>query len=167
MPGSPGKAGAALHGGSPAVEDSSSGAALATLACPAGAATASAAAVDMAAEEGGISGSEGGTTWQTVRLIWAPMAALSLSSTVALTLFPFFTYVPTSGLLGESLPKVRWQAVGVVRWTGIQPTAGACSGGAVMCCAALRCALPRCALQCWTAGWAPGILRILIFATIS
>jgi hypothetical protein len=64
-------------------------------------------AADAASEEGGSSqGSEGSPTWQTVRLIWAPMAALGLSSTVALTLFPFFTYIPTSGLLGESLPKV-------------------------------------------------------------
>lgn len=46
------------------------------------------------------------TTWQALPLIWAPLTALGLSSTVALTLFPFFTYVPTSGLLGETLPKV-------------------------------------------------------------
>lgn len=31
---------------------------------------------------------------------------------MALTLFPFFTYVPTSGLLGETLPKVGWVGCG-------------------------------------------------------
>ncbi|KAL4440645.1 hypothetical protein ABPG77_000354 [Micractinium sp. CCAP 211/92] len=49
-------------------------------------------------------------TWQALPLIWAPLTALGLSSTVALTLFPFFTYVPTSGLLGESLPQVLFFA---------------------------------------------------------
>lgn len=108
--GSPGKGGDASDGATPAVEDSSSGGpGLATPACPAGAATASAAAAAVCVEEGDASSSEGSTTWQTVRIIWAPMAALSLSSAVALTLFPFFTYVPTSGLLGESLPKVSWR----------------------------------------------------------
>lgn len=109
-PASPAKAGAAVDGPSPAADGSgSSGPALAVPPCPAGAA-AVAAAADTSAEEGGGSGSDASPTWQTVRLIWAPMAALSLSSTVALTLFPFFTYVPTSGLLGESLPKVRQRA---------------------------------------------------------
>ena len=32
---------------------------------------------------------------------------LPCSSTVALTVFPFFTYVPSSGLMGDSLPKVQ------------------------------------------------------------
>jgi hypothetical protein len=106
-PASPGKAGAAADGASPAAADSSSSpGALVTPPCPPGAAAVVLAA-DAASEEGGSSqGSEGSPTWQTVRLIWAPMAALGLSSTVALTLFPFFTYIPTSGLLGESLPKV-------------------------------------------------------------
>ena len=109
-PASPAKAGAAVDGPSPAADGSgSSGPALAVPPCPAGAA-AVAAAADTSAEEGGGSGSDASPTWKTVRLIWAPMAALSLSSTVALTLFPFFTYVPTSGLLGESLPKVRQRA---------------------------------------------------------
>lgn len=48
----------------------------------------------------------GSASWQALGLIWAPLAALALSSAIALTLFPFFTFVPTSGLLGETLPKV-------------------------------------------------------------
>ncbi len=108
IPGSPGKAGAALDGPSPAVEEGdNSSSVLPAPACPEGAATAAAAGDGTAAGEGGGSSAEVSATWQTVRLIWAPMAALTLSSAVALTLFPFFTYVPTSGLLGESLPKVR------------------------------------------------------------
>jgi hypothetical protein len=43
---------------------------------------------------------------QALRLMWPPLAALTLSSTISLIVFPLFTYVPTSGLLGESLPKV-------------------------------------------------------------
>ncbi|KAI7843994.1 hypothetical protein COHA_002532 [Chlorella ohadii] len=106
-PGSPGKAGAAPDGpSSPVADGDSSSPALAAPACPGGAAIAAAAGDGTAAGEGGSSSAEVSATWQTLRLIWAPMAALSLSSTVALTLFPFFTYVPTSGLLGESLPKV-------------------------------------------------------------
>ena len=34
-------------------------------------------------------------------------AALFTSGTVGLLIFPFITYVPTSGALGELLPKVR------------------------------------------------------------
>ena len=41
-----------------------------------------------------------------LREIWPALSALALSCTISLVLFPFFTYVPTSGLLGESLPKV-------------------------------------------------------------
>lgn len=48
----------------------------------------------------------GSASWQALGLIWAPLAALALSSAIALTLFPFFTFVPTSGLLGETLPRV-------------------------------------------------------------
>lgn len=58
-----------------------------------------------AAGDGGASASG-----QALRLIWAPLSALALSSTIALTLFPFFTYVPTSGLLGEALPRVSERA---------------------------------------------------------
>lgn len=110
-PGSTGKAGAAPDGpSSPVADGDSSSSALAAPACPGNAAIAAAAGDGTAAGEDGSSSAEVSATWQTVRLIWAPMAALSLSSTVALTLFPFFTYVPTSGLLGESLPKVRCAA---------------------------------------------------------
>jgi hypothetical protein len=49
---------------------------------------------------------DGSASWQAIRLMWAPLAALSISSTIALILFPLFTYVPNSGLLGASLLKV-------------------------------------------------------------
>lgn len=48
----------------------------------------------------------GGATRKVLVAIWAPLLALFLSSTIALTVFPFFTYVPSSGWLGDSLPKV-------------------------------------------------------------
>jgi hypothetical protein len=59
-----------------------------------------------AAEELKAAAQGGSASWQALLLMWAPLAALTLSSTIALILFPLFTYVPTSGLLGESLPKV-------------------------------------------------------------
>ncbi|KAL4457583.1 hypothetical protein ABPG75_012448 [Micractinium tetrahymenae] len=71
---------------------------------PAAAAQQSAAAAAGAARAAQPAGGSS-ASWQALKLIWAPLAALSLSSTIALTLFPFFTYVPTSGLLGETLPK--------------------------------------------------------------
>ena len=61
--------------------------------------------------------------------IWPALCALGLSSTVALIIFPFFTYVPTSGLLGDSLPRV-----------------GAALRRAVLCHAAMHktaCGVPR------------------------
>ncbi|EFN58589.1 hypothetical protein CHLNCDRAFT_140764 [Chlorella variabilis] len=63
------------------------------------------AAADSELHKEGLSGG-GSASWQALRLMWPPLAALSLSSTIALILFPLFTYVPTSGLLGETLPKV-------------------------------------------------------------
>ncbi len=44
---------------------------------------------------------------EALREIWPALGALGLSCTISLILFPFFTYVPTSGYLGEMLPKVR------------------------------------------------------------
>ena len=49
---------------------------------------------------------EEGATLLLLQSCWVPLLALFLSSTIALTVFPFFTYVPSSGLIGESLPKV-------------------------------------------------------------
>lgn len=87
-------------GGGPAVQPPGSSSQLAAEGMthlPAGGAT----------REGGASAS-----LQALRLIWAPLAALALSSTIALTLFPFFTYVPSTGTIGELLPKVGVQAQG-------------------------------------------------------
>lgn len=58
-----------------------------------------------------------------LRQIWAALSALLLSGTISLIIFPFFTYVPTSGLLGEALPKV-----------------GSVRSGAAACCAVARLA---------------------------
>lgn len=63
-------------------------------------------------------GAGGASALHALRLIWAPLAALSLSSCIALVVFPFFTYVPTSGLLGENLPKAR------MGWAGWGPHGG-------------------------------------------
>lgn len=38
--------------------------------------------------------------------IWAPLLCMFVSSAIALTIFPFFTYVPSSGLFGETFPRV-------------------------------------------------------------
>lgn len=44
-------------------------------------------------------------TWETLQAVWPAVAALGLSGTISLVIFPFFTYIPTSGLLGDLLPK--------------------------------------------------------------
>lgn len=47
--------------------------------------------------------------WHVARVIsltWPALVSISIQSGIALTLFPFFTYVPSSGYLGENLPKV-------------------------------------------------------------
>lgn len=43
--------------------------------------------------------------------VWPVLVAFFTSVTVLYLVFPFFTYVPSSGLLGDHLPKVRvsWQ----------------------------------------------------------
>lgn len=53
-------------------------------------------------------GVEGGVTgmMEVGRLIWPALIAIGLQAGIALTLFPFFTYIPSSGLLGDELPKV-------------------------------------------------------------
>ena len=110
-PASPGKQPDSLSGQAPS-GDGSAGPAVAPPPCPAAAAATCAAAgsgqqaADAAAGAAADGGDAGGASWQTFCLIWGPLSALTLSSAIALTLFPFFTYVPTSGLLGESLPKV-------------------------------------------------------------
>jgi len=40
------------------------------------------------------------------RLIWPIMMALFLAGVILCLVFPFFTYVPSSGMLGDQLPKV-------------------------------------------------------------
>lgn len=46
-------------------------------------------------------------TLVVLSLIWAPMLSMFFSTGIALTVFPFFTYVRSSGLFGESFPRVR------------------------------------------------------------
>lgn len=87
-----------------------------------------------------------GASWAAFRLIWVPVAALSLSSTIALIIFPFFTFVPTSGLLGESLPRVRCQQQG---WRGH------CSATALLKAASMA----RSACAC--------LIRLLLFPPIA
>lgn len=42
---------------------------------------------------------------EVVRGIWPVMISLFLSGTVGIMVFPFFTYVPSSGWLKDLLPK--------------------------------------------------------------
>lgn len=42
-----------------------------------------------------------------VKDIWPVMTSLFLSGVVGIMVFPFFTYVPSSGWLNDLLPKVR------------------------------------------------------------
>ena len=44
-----------------------------------------------------------------VRDIWPVMTSLFLSGVVGIMVFPFFTYVPSSGWLNDLLPKVSPQ----------------------------------------------------------
>ena len=43
-----------------------------------------------------------------VRDIWPVMTSLFLSGVVGIMVFPFFTYVPSSGWLNDLLPKVSF-----------------------------------------------------------
>ena len=43
---------------------------------------------------------------EVLRAIWPTMAGLFFSGTCGLLIFPFLTYVPSDGMLGELLPKV-------------------------------------------------------------
>jgi hypothetical protein len=68
---------------------------------------AAAAAPPEASSEGSNEGSAAASpALAAARLIWPALVAIGLQASVALALFPFFTYLPSSGLLGESLPKV-------------------------------------------------------------
>ena len=52
------------------------------------------------------------TTPDLVRRVWMPAAALFLSASTAVLLFPFFTYVPLQGRMDGMLPQVcaaPWQ----------------------------------------------------------
>ena len=49
---------------------------------------------------------EGSGTMDVVRGIWPVMISLFLSGVVGIMVFPFFTYVPSSGWLNDLLPKV-------------------------------------------------------------
>lgn len=49
---------------------------------------------------------EGSGTMLVVRDIWPVMTSLFLSGVVGIMVFPFFTYVPSSGWLNDFLPKV-------------------------------------------------------------
>lgn len=50
---------------------------------------------------------EASGTMLVVRDIWPVMTSLFLSGVVGIMVFPFFTYVPSSGWLNDLLPKVR------------------------------------------------------------
>ncbi len=47
-----------------------------------------------------------GAKLSTLAAVWHCVLALFLSGTYFVLIFPFFTYIPTSGLLGAQLPKV-------------------------------------------------------------
>uniref|UniRef100_A0A1D2AFS1 Equilibrative nucleoside transporter 4 n=1 Tax=Auxenochlorella protothecoides TaxID=3075 RepID=A0A1D2AFS1_AUXPR len=47
---------------------------------------------------------------EVLHAIRLPLTAHFVSSTISLTVFPFFTYVPSSGLLGESFPRILFFA---------------------------------------------------------
>ena len=49
---------------------------------------------------------ESSGTMEVVRGIWPVMISLFLSGVVGIMVFPFFTYVPSSGWLNDLLPKV-------------------------------------------------------------
>ena len=60
--------------------------------------------------------SEGPAAWEeegqggaleVIGHLWPVMIAIFLSGTFVILIFPFFTYIESSGLIGESLPKVR------------------------------------------------------------
>jgi hypothetical protein len=44
---------------------------------------------------------------RVIATIWSTLVALFCSGCIGILIFPFFTYVPSGGLLGEMLPKVR------------------------------------------------------------
>lgn len=43
---------------------------------------------------------------QVLRKIWPAQLALFFTGTCGLLIFPFLTYVPSDGMLGDMLPKV-------------------------------------------------------------
>ena len=47
---------------------------------------------------------------QLLHAVWPIMSALFLAGFVYIVVFPFFTYVPSSGLMGDNLPKVGFAA---------------------------------------------------------
>lgn len=59
--------------------------------------------------------SEGAAAWEdegqggsmeVIGRLWPMMTAIFLAGTFVILIFPFFTYIESSGLIGESLPKV-------------------------------------------------------------
>ena len=66
-----------------------------------------------------------------LRAIWPTVMGLFFSGTCGLLIFPFLTYVPSDGMLGELLPKVS-------RGSGLAPQI--CTKGAVckLCSSDLR-----------------------------
>ena len=47
-----------------------------------------------------------GGTMAVVGLLWPVMTAIFLAGTFVILIFPFFTYIESSGLIGGDLPKV-------------------------------------------------------------
>lgn len=47
-----------------------------------------------------------GGTMAVVGVLWPVMTAIFLAGTFVILIFPFYTYIPSSGLIGEQLPKV-------------------------------------------------------------
>lgn len=79
---------------------------------------------------------EGSGTMLVVKDIWPVMTSLFLSGVVGIMVFPFFTYVPSSGWLNDLLPKVKpenmYQHDIFLRWLSpwlcfVGPTASAIS----------------------------------------
>lgn len=49
--------------------------------------------------------------FQVLQKIWPAQLALFFTGTCGLLIFPFLTYVPSDGMLGDMLPKVRARRV--------------------------------------------------------
>ena len=67
----------------------------------------SSASFEVSGLRGGVGPPESLTTLQLAKDVWPAAAALGVSVGCATLVFPFFTYVPSSGWLQAMLPQVR------------------------------------------------------------